>query len=275
MAVAVQPSPASILSGPGYRVYEAGHSVQRWGTWIRYTSYVVICLACLGIATNLFKMVKGPEPMVVNDRPHETLRFPWVLYVFEELFNTCNSCLVLLQCKLALDAVKAKSRRGSWVLIKRVALLMLGHVFFYLLIFAVRFIGMWILLADFEELEMDEGRYDFNDGRNSYTYKKGHDGKHGNEDEDEALFGAIIYSFIITSLCCQVLFLAICCSPCFLCYYKFHRGIRSYEELVAGMGLQTNGPPSLNQPNVVLQQQITPTPTIARGQVLGYAQNSA
>ena len=146
MAVAVQPSPASILSGPGYRVYEAGHSVQRWGTWIRYTSYVVICLACLGIATNLFKMVKGPEPMVVNDRPHETLRFPWVLYVFEELFNTCNSCLVLLQCKLALDAVKAKSRKGSWVLIKRVALLMLGHVFFYLLIFAVILLGLiWIV----------------------------------------------------------------------------------------------------------------------------------
>ena len=81
-----------------------------------------------------------------------------MLYVFEELFNMCNGCLVLFQCKLALDAVKAKSRRGSWVLIKRVALLMLGHVFFYLLIFAVRFIGMWVLLADFEKLEMEEGR---------------------------------------------------------------------------------------------------------------------
>ena len=172
----------------------------------------------------------------------------------EQLLNMAGSGLVIFQCKLAIDAAKAKSRWGSWILMKRVLWLMLGHVAIYLVIFGVRMIAMFSIIQEFEDLEWDEGSYSINDNRNRYEYWKGHAGSHQPDDEDEALFGAVFYSFIITSLCGQVFCLAICCAPCFGCYYKFHKGIKKYEEIVTGMGLQGPTPPNLNQPNIVLQQ---------------------
>jgi hypothetical protein len=47
----------NILAGPGYRIYEAHSVVHRWGSYIKWTSYVIIVLSLLTIFFQVLEML--------------------------------------------------------------------------------------------------------------------------------------------------------------------------------------------------------------------------
>ena len=71
---------------------------------------MLIVLACLGIAMNMFVMFNSDNRIYIDNQPHHSLSYPIALHIMEQLLNMAGSGLVIFQCKLAIDAAKAKSR---------------------------------------------------------------------------------------------------------------------------------------------------------------------
>ena len=139
----------------------------------------------------------------------------------------------MLQAYLAYNASEAKSREGSWILIKRCMWIFVAHI----LIKAVQIgISMWAISSIIEEWDESyaaEGSYMISDGESVMQFDWTHSGPHSDSfsDEDEELVILAVVSLFLLFTVIALCMFSCCCLCMFGLYFKFHYSIKDYEHV--------------------------------------------